>query len=209
MELLAIALLSFLAGSLPWAYLAGRLKGIDIRSVGSGNVGATNAARSIGTLAGAAVALLDAGKGLVSVVIIAPIAAGTAISLGVPGLEDVVAGASAMLGHVFCPWLSWRGGKGVAVGAAVAFAMAPLAAIASLGVFVTLAAVTRYVSLGSLGAALALPLSYLFIYQGVSGFAPTLAFFFAAFAFIVLTHRKNVMRLARGQEPRFSFVVHR
>jgi glycerol-3-phosphate acyltransferase PlsY len=203
MELLAIASLSFLVGSIPWAFLAGRLRGIDIRMKGSGNVGATNAARSLGALIGAAVALLDAGKGLASVLLIAPIGTGAAASIGVPGLEAITAGAAAMLGHVFCPWLAWKGGKGVAVGAAVAFAMAPLAAAISLGVFLAFALATRYVSVGSLGAALALPLSYLFLYPGAVSYGPTLAFFCAAFAFILLTHRKNIIRLAEGKEPRF------
>lgn len=204
MGLIGAALLSFLLGSLPFAWAAGKLRGVDLRRAGSGNLGAANAARNLGAFLGIAVALLDAGKGVAAVLLVSRLGAGDAAAWGLPGIEGPAMGAAAMLGHVFCPWLGWKGGKGVAVGAAAAFSLAPLAGAASLAAFVVVALARRYVSLASIAAAAVLPVAYLFCYPADRGFAFTLAFFAAAFAFIVATHRANIGRLLRGEEPRFS-----
>jgi len=208
MEIVVIALAAYLAGSVPSAYLAGKARGLDIREAGSGNPGATNALRVLGPAAAAIVLVVDAGKGVLSVLAIAPIALGalSPAAATASSLETarVVAGAACMLGHVFPAWLRFKGGKGVATGAAVAAALAPKAAAACLAVFVVTVAISRFVSLGSLAAAIALPAAYAVLYRA-DAFSPRLLLFFVAAAgLVVFMHRKNLARLAGGTEPRLG-----
>ena len=190
-EALAIVL-AYLLGSIPSGYLAGRLRGIDIREVGSKNVGATNVFRSLGKGIGLAVMGADIAKGILAVAI--------AIAL----TDDpwpLVAGGAAILGHVFPVWLGFRGGKGVAVTAGVAIALMPLAAAAMIPVWILIVAVTRYVSVASIAAAIFLtPVAWLF---GASW--PTLVFAGLVSAGVLWRHRGNVDRLRRGTELRLDF----
>ena len=192
----AALLVSYLAGSVPFAFLLTRwVKGVDIRTVGSGNVGATNASRILGRKWFFVVFLLDCAKGALPVLLLAPLA----------GLEGdalnrlrMACGLAALLGHVFPVFLGFRGGKGVATGAGVLGALAPLASLCALGAFLVFLAVFRYVSLGSIAACLVL---------GPSAWALGAPGEIAAFCSVVgvlvaLLHRKNMARIAAGTEPR-------
>lgn len=199
-QLAVVAFLGYLAGSLPTAWIAGKLKGIDIRSAGSGNPGAANALRILGPGTAAVVLALDAGKGIFSALAL-PELIGTGAP---PETAGVVAGAAAVLGHVFPVWIGFRGGKGVATGAAVAAALTPGAALVSLAMFLGVVAATRYISLASLSAAVSLPAAYALIYRGTEFSGPEFGFCAGAAALVVLMHRRNIRRLLRGEEPKLG-----
>lgn len=189
----ALALvLAYLLGSIPFAYLAGRARGIDLRTVGSGNLGAANVFRALGTRAGIAVMALDIGKGLVAVLL--------ARALTDDPWPAVAAGA-AMAGHVFPVWLRFKGGKGVAVGGGAVIGLAPLAAAVLLALWVVVLLTTRYSSLASIVAALAAtPVVWAF------GYAPSrIAFVAVGSAAVLVLHRGNMRRLLSGTENRITF----
>ena len=144
--------LAFLIGAVPFSFLIARLRGIDIRTVGSGNIGATNLARAAGPALGLAGLLLDLLKGSAAV--------GISLAAGPPspdGGRQAIAGLLVILGHNFTPFLRFRGGKGVATGSGVFAVLCPRAFLVALVLFVILVALTRMVSLGSLGASVILP----------------------------------------------------
>lgn len=185
-------LLGYLAGSVPFAFLLARRAGIDVRRVGSGNVGAANVLRSTGTWRGVIVMALDVAKG-VGAVLLAQQASGHA---------PVVAasGAAAVVGHIYPLWLRFHGGKGVAVAAGVFGILTPLATVAAAGLFLTTVWVTRYVSLGSIAATLVLPPA-----AWLSG-APdaVVAAAGGVGALILFRHRANLRRLLSGTERRMG-----
>ena len=190
------AIAGFLLGSIPFSYLlALTFGGLDIRAVGSGNVGATNVARSAGWRLGVVALLLDAAKGAAAVVAGRALAgdAGTA-------LAGAVAGGGAILGHVFTPWLGFRGGKGVATGAGVFAVLAPGPLGIALAAFAAAVAVSRMVSLGSVCAAAMLPVAALGLRQP----RPVVALAFGAGALIVFTHRSNIARMLQKTEHRLG-----
>lgn len=184
---------SYLLGSIPFSYLVARLSGVqDVRRVGSGNVGATNVMRSAGAAAGVAALVLDAGKGALATVL--------AQRLDPDGVLPALAAATAVVGHVFPVWLSFRGGKGVATGAGAFAPLGPWAGLAACAVFVLVAAATRFVSLGSIAATLALPV--LLAASGARGEAVAAA---AGVAVLILAkHRTNIARLRAGSERRLG-----
>jgi len=190
----ALAVLGgYLLGSLPFGYWLPRLfRGEDIRTQGSGNVGATNVFRVYGRQLGAAVALLDVGKGF-SAALLGLWAGGALIG--------VLAGAAAMLGHARPVFLRFqRGGKMVATAGGAAFALAPLAALCCLGVWLAVFLLTRYASLASIATAVALPL-----FTVVFGYPwPVVVFGVAGAAVVILMHRQNMRRLFAGTEHRFE-----
>src|SRR5918994_3289702 len=182
----------YLLGSMPWGYWVPRLvAGVDIRTVGSGNPGATNVWRSLGFKLGLTVAALDIGKGLAAALL--------GRWLG-DDLVGVLAGVAAMLGHwrpVFTGFS--RGGKTVATTGGVGLAVAPFATLAATGVWIAVFVATRYASIASMAAAAALPL-----FAALFGASwPVLAFTAGAAVAIVLLHRTNIVRLIRGTENRF------
>ncbi len=191
---------AYLVGSVPFSFLVVRgLKGIDVRSVGSGNPGATNALRAVGALPALAVLALDFGKG------VAPVAAG--IWLGAPPAVLAAAGVAAVGGHVFPLFLGFSGGKGVATAAGALAALAPLAAAASMAVFLVVVAWTRFVSLGSiLGVALAPAFIALFGRLGWSPPAPKelVAGVLLIGLLVLARHADNVRRLLAGSERRLG-----
>jgi glycerol-3-phosphate acyltransferase PlsY len=189
---------AYVIGSFPSAYLAGRLsRGIDLRKIGSGNLGATNVYREVGLGAAIVVLLLDALKGWVAVALV-PRWVGTA---GNPWLS-VALGAAAVLGHGKPLFLLWRGGgKGVATGAGVFLALAPVALIISATSFFVVAASTRYASAGSLAAAVAMPIGVA-VTVGVQ--SPVFLASVCIAAFVIWAHRGNVRRLIHGQEKRLG-----
>ncbi len=191
-EVLAV-LGGYLLGSLPFGYWLPRLfRGEDIRTQGSGNVGASNVFRVYGRQLGAAVALLDLAKGF----------AGALLGIWAGGaLVGVLAGAAAMLGHARPVFLRFqRGGKMVATGGGAALALAPLAALCCLGVWLAVFLLTRYASLASIATALALVVFvWLFGYPW-----PVLVFAVVSAAAVVALHRHNIRRLLAGTEHRFE-----
>lgn len=196
--MLALAiLLAYLVGSLPTAYLVGRLKGIDVRRVGSGNMGATNVYRTLGAGPAAVVLLIDATKGAVAALLLP-----RWFALSDPVLWGAVLGLVAMLGHSRPVFLGFKsGGKGVATAGGVFAALAPIACVAGLIAFVFTVAVTRYVSLGSLVAAVVLPIAVAAT-EGVR--SVTFAAAVAVTLFVLWSHRSNIGRLRRGEERRLG-----
>ena len=186
-------LLGYGLGSLPLGYLvASRAKGIDLRRVGSGNVGATNAYRSAGLAAALIVILVDVAKGASSVFFAARFASGAA--------DPVAAGIAAIIGHVYPVWLRFHGGKGVATACGVFWMLAPLATAVSATLFVLVVWLTRYVSLGSIVATAALPpLAWL-----TDKSVPVVIGAGLAAALIVQRHRPNLARLQQGIERRLG-----
>ncbi len=181
--------IAYLLGSLPFALLAGRLNGVDLRTAGSGNLGATNVFRVLGRSWGIAVMVLDIAKGAVAVLIAEAL---------VPSPWPLAAGALAILGHVFPVWTGFTGGKGVATGAGALIGLTPAAAGVMVAIWVVLVLVTRYVSVASIVAALAAaPLAWAFG-------APWsyVAFVAVAALFVIWKHRENIRRLGTGTENR-------
>lgn len=189
-------LVAYLVGSTPFAWFAGRLlKGIDLRTVGSGNLGATNVWRALGAPAASVVLSLDAAKGAVPVLLF-PSWFG-----GAPGIWWPAAfGIAAIAGHVRPYFGAFKGGgKGVATAAGVFASLSPLAMLVAITTFIALVALTRFVSVGSMGAGAALVVASLAAY----GAAAQRTWLAGAVAlFVVYTHRANIGRLRRGEEPR-------
>lgn len=190
---LLIVAMGYLVGSIPSGYVLPRLfRGEDIRTRGSGNVGASNVFRLYGRWLGVPVALLDVAKGF------APALVGLLVGGEWLG---VLAGAAAMLGHARPLWLGFsKGGKMVATAGGVTLALAPFAALTCLAVWLVIFVLTRYASVASLVTAVALPLACLAFGAGW----PIVAFAGAAGLAVVFLHRKNVGRLRAGTEPRFE-----
>jgi acyl phosphate:glycerol-3-phosphate acyltransferase len=194
---IALAVLgAYLVGAIPAAYLAGRAKGVDLRKHGSGNLGATNAWRVLGWKVGLAVYLFDTLKGALPVLLL-PHPSSNA------ELWRIAYGVAAIVGHVRPIYLGGKGGgKGVATAGGVFFALAPKALLVALAVFAALFLATGYVSLGSLSAAVTLPLALL-AFDGVR-VTPVLVIAVLVAAFVFWTHRANIGRLRRGEESRFN-----
>ena len=191
MNLPLLALLGYTIGSIPFSFLVARLFGVaDVRTVGSGNVGATNVLRSAGKFPGLLALLLDGSKGAVTVLI--------ARSLTTSEPEVCAAGLCAMIGHLFPVWLGFRGGKGVATGAGLFLPLAPSALGISALLFALTLALFRYASLASIVASLALsPAVYL-----LGGTTPVAVTALVAALMVVMKHHANLSRLARGVEPK-------
>ena len=192
---------AYLIGSLPFGLLLGKwLRGVDIRTLGSGNIGATNAGRLLGKKIGTGVLLLDVCKGLL------PTAA--AVVLREPDWPlatgwPAVVGLAAVLGHVFPVYLGFKGGKGVATALGVAIVLGPVAIVVALATFVVVTAVSGYVALGSMTAALAYAATQA-VRRGSDLFAadawPLAAFTFGVPVLIIWAHRSNIRRLLDGTE---------
>lgn len=189
----ALALvIAYLLGSIPSGYLAGRAKGVDIRTVGSKNMGATNVFRTLG-------------KGIGISVMAADIAKGVAAVLVARALTDdpwpLVAAGLAIAGHVFPVWLSFKGGKGVATGAGVMLGLTPIPFAILFGSWIVIVGATRIVSIASIACAAAYPV-LVWIFDGSLA---TIIFSIVISAGVIALHRKNIARLARGEELRLDF----
>jgi len=196
---------SYLLGSIPFGYLAGRLAGIDIRNCGSGNVGATNVIRTLGKSYGYPVFALDLLKGFGAVKMSILIATRVQSEWNSPEMFGIVAAISSVLGHSFPVWLRFKGGKGVATSAGALLALAPVAALIGVAIWILTFWLTRYVSVASIAAAAALPLiilitSWLSEHSGKSLFYSSVCLA----AVVIWRHRSNLSRLMRGTEPRFT-----
>jgi glycerol-3-phosphate acyltransferase PlsY len=214
MSLLITLILSFLVGSVPTSIIVTRLvKGVDIRTQGSGNAGGTNVVRTLGLGWGALVIIIDAAKGFLASALISQIALGDLVQILGVSLQDaaavrILAGCAAVAGHVWSVFAGFRGGKGVSTAAGMLLGVAPAEMLASLVVFLIVVAVTKYVSLGSLLAAVTFPVTLLIREDLMGARIPdylTLLLFSTVLAFfLILNHRANIKRLIAGTEHRFG-----
>ncbi|MBN2577012.1 MAG: glycerol-3-phosphate 1-O-acyltransferase PlsY [Deltaproteobacteria bacterium] len=191
MLILAVLLAAFLLGSIPTGVLVARAKGVDLRKVGSGNIGATNVSRALGRKWATFVLVVDAGKGALPVLVCGQ-------WLAEPWLP-ALSGLAAVFGHVFSIFLRGRGGKGVATSLGAGMALAPLPTLLCLCTFVVLYAAFRIVSIGSLFAVACYPL-FLWLLQ--LGTPPRLVFAVVVAALVIVRHKANLGRLLRGEEHR-------
>jgi glycerol-3-phosphate acyltransferase PlsY len=188
---------SYLAGSIPFGLLLGRLvAGVDVRTEGSGNIGATNVARTAGKGLGVLTLLLDAAKGGIPVAVTA-LVLGEAHDAGWPA----AAGLSAFLGHVFPVWLRLRGGKGVATAFGAFVVLTPWLALLAAAVFAVAFAATKVVSVSSMTAAAVLSLGAALEH---GKYAPVTRVALVVLAVIVIRHRSNIRRMLRGEESRLA-----
>ena len=187
-----LILFGYLLGSVPTGFILGSMAGVDVRKAGSGNVGATNVARVAGKRQGILTLIGDTAKGVVPVIL--------ALQMGANLTTTVMAGAAAFVGHLYPVFLKFRGGKGVATALGVFVALAPVAALVLILMFIAIALSSRIVSVGSIATAMAAPLIlWLFSYPPI---VVGMAVFIAAA--ITLRHRSNIQRLLNGTEPRFG-----
>jgi len=200
--LVAIVLLSYLVGAIPWSWLLTRLRGVDLRRVGSGNLGATNTFRALGAPAAILVLLLDIAKGWVAPTILARVRLDTPVVD--PALLPVCAGVAAVVGHIFSPYLGLRGGKGIATSAGAFMAIEPRALVVALMAFLFGVLVTRgIVSVGSLLGTLALPGAVYFEQaREAQPLWGEVVLTSALALLIVAKHTSNLRRLVHGQEKR-------
>lgn len=195
---LAAMLLAYLLGSIPFGViLATFLGGKDIRKSGSGNIGATNVARVVGPLAGALTLVFDIAKGAGAVLLAEKVSNGSARWM-------MIAGIAALVGHCFPVWLKCKGGKGVATAAGVFLVLSPPACLAAIIVFLLVVIFSRYVSLGSVSAAAAMPLLIYLLWAPRHAPLSVTAGALAASLLILYQHRGNLQRLLAGAEPKFS-----
>jgi glycerol-3-phosphate acyltransferase PlsY len=216
MILLAIIIiLSYLAGSIPSSIIISKaVKGIDIRNHGSGNAGGTNVMRVLGWKHGLLVILLDALKGAFAVVVIARLFFGPLPFENVSPFDDftlvqIIAGVSAVIGHVWTVFAGFKGGKGIATALGMLLMIITVEMLIAIGVFVLVVTISKYVSLGSLLAAVSIPLS-LFLrenvfHEHINGYNTILPFVIFLTVFVIYTHRKNVVKIFNGTESKLNF----
>ncbi|MDD5561423.1 MAG: glycerol-3-phosphate 1-O-acyltransferase PlsY [Candidatus Omnitrophica bacterium] len=204
--IIAALIASYLLGSIPTAYLFGRFKGVDIRQVGSGNIGATNALRVLGKSTGITVLLLDILKGLAAVVLLGDYFADKVAILQAQNLR-IIMGLCCISGHNWTIFLKFKGGKGIATSFGVLLGLA--LKLPGLGMvigilvltWVTVFAISKIVSLSSIAAAISLPVSILFFKQPLILIIASLILC----VFVLIRHKANLLRIAQGKEPRLSF----
>lgn len=188
--------IGFFVGALPFGFIVSKLRGIDIRKKGSGNIGFTNVFRVVGKMEGVVVLILDISKGLLPVLL---------LNKYYGYYYGMIAGVSAMLGHIFTPFLKFKGGKGVATGLGVFIGLAPFSALFSFVVWLIVVFVSRYISLGSITAAIALPLFIFFsrfiVRDEYNIFL--LIFTILVCLLVIILHRSNIKRLIKGKENKF------
>jgi glycerol-3-phosphate acyltransferase PlsY len=196
-----IFLCAFFLGSLPTGYIVAKSKGINIRTVGSGNIGATNVTRALGKNWGAFVLIVDALKGLVPVLF---------VKLYFKQMPQpqfyilmTITGILAVAGHVFTPFLKFKGGKGIATTLGVILAINPVLALLLLIVWLIAFLITRISSAGALSAALSMPFIVFFLYRYQSVFYIMITYATFMTLFIFFTHRENIKRLYKGEEKAF------
>ena len=190
---------AYLLGSIPFGWLVGMSRGVDVRKIGSGNIGATNVVRALGRKAGALVFALDAAKGIAAVAVIPK----CVFTLGgsLPSWAPLVLAAAVIVGHSFPVFLGFKGGKGVSTGLGIAIALVPHTAAIALAIWIVAFVATRYVSVSSIVAAL-------FVAGGAWEFDPkagvaVLSAVSVLALLVVAKHRSNIVRLAKGTENRF------
>lgn len=197
------AAVAYLLGSIPTGFLVARARGVDIRTVGSGNIGATNVFRYLGKWAGAAVLIIDGLKGWVAVGLVARVSADWFLppdSVYGPQWHAILAGLFAVLGHNYTCWLKFKGGKGIATSAGVLLGLVPGPLLMILAVWVLVFALSRYVSLASISASFSLPFACWITNRGL-----TLILITAGLALLAIyKHKGNIRRLIKGTESRIG-----
>ena len=183
---------AYILGSVPSGYVLGKLAGVDVRKVGSGNIGAANVARAVGKWQGALTLVADSAKGFLPVFI--------ALQLELSPVVTALTAIAVFLGHLYPLFLKFHGGKGVATALGALLALAPMAALVLIAVFAVVVFCSRIVSLGAMTAAVTAPLVLWLFYQppAIIGMGLFLA------AMVVLRHRSNIQRLLAGTEPHFG-----
>jgi glycerol-3-phosphate acyltransferase PlsY len=209
-----IVLLSYIAGSIPTSIIVSKMmRGIDIRNHGSGNAGGTNVARVLGWRAGVLVILFDILKGYAATQLIPKLMYGPIPFQNRTPFEDmtvimIIAGCAAILGHIWTAFGGFRGGKGIATAGGVLAGLATIEMLVALGVFILVFVVSRYVSLGSVSAALSLPLAMLLrhnvFHAELQGYNTLIFFTIGISLLLVYTHRENIRRLRAGTESRMT-----
>jgi glycerol-3-phosphate acyltransferase PlsY len=196
-------ILAYLMGSIPTSVWVGKkFYGIDVREHGSGNAGATNTIRILGLKAGLPVFLIDIIKGLVA----SSLPLFTSYHYGTNGYINLqlLFGFSALLGHIFPVFAGFRGGKGVATLLGVVIALTPFPAFLAFGIFLVIFFIFKYVSVGSMVAAICFPFIIFFIYPELAVSIKSASIVMSAT--LIFTHRKNIIRLIKGEEPKASFL---
>ncbi len=205
LSLILIIFLSYLAGSIPTSIIMSKLtRGIDIRDYGSGNAGGTNTIRVLGWKIGIIVILVDIGKGVLATLLISKLRIDPLpIS---DNLAQILAGLSAVLGHIWTIFAGFKGGKGVGTAAGMLFSLYPIAGLICLIIFGTVLLTGRYVSVASMTAAVSLPIVILILNNFFNYAISKELFYFAILMalLIVFTHRSNIKRLLRGEENRIK-----
>ncbi len=214
LNLAIILILSYLVGSIPTSIIVSRLvKGIDIRDYGSGNAGGTNTIRVLGWKYGLFVILFDAFKGAFAVVVIARLFGGNLpFSNQTPfdnfTLVQILAGLAAVLGHVWTIFAGFKGGKGIATALGFLVTIVTVDMLIAVAVFFIIVLATKYVSLGSIAAAIALPLTMIIRENvfgvNIEGYHTILPFVILTSALVIYTHRKNIVRLIKGNENKIK-----
>jgi glycerol-3-phosphate acyltransferase PlsY len=205
LALTGIVLGSYLVGSIPFGYMAGKIRGIDIRKIGSGNIGATNVVRTLGKRYGYPVFVLDVLKGFGAVKMSMSIATDARPDWGSPEIFGILAAIASVIGHSFPLWLKFRGGKGVATSAGALFGLMPLATLIAVMIWISVFWFTRYVSLASIVTVAALPLVILIMTRLNRIHGNALFYSSLGIAAVVIwRHHSNLSRLMRGAEPRFT-----
>lgn len=197
LEVLLFLCLAYFLGSLPNGLYIARIKGIDIRTEGSNNTGATNVFRVMGPKFGILVLILDALKGFLPLII--------AEKFGIKGNSLVIIGVMAVIGHTFSPFLKFKGGKGVATSLGIFLYLAPIPMVITLILFFIIVGISKYVSLGSVSAAIVLPLLILVAPVNENLGSKTVVFMISALLgfYIIYKHKANIARLKNGTENKF------
>ncbi len=213
-ELTLVIVLSYIVGSIPTSIIISKLThGIDVRNHGSGNAGGTNVFRVLGWKYGVVVILLDIFKGYVATMLITKLMLGPIPFDNVTPFEDltvvrIIAGCAAILGHIWTIFASFRGGKGIATAGGVLLALATIEILVTLGVFIIVFAIWRYVSLGSVIAALSFPVTmavrHNVFHAYLEGYNTLIFFSIGISLLLVYTHRANIKRLIEGTENRLA-----
>jgi len=205
LTLAVVGIGSYLLGSIPFGYLAGKIAGIDIRKVGSGNIGATNVVRALGKRYGYTVFALDFLKGFGAVTISMSLVTDTRPEWVSAEIIGIFAAVASVIGHSFPLWLKFRGGKGVATSVGALFGLVPLAAVIAVIIWISIFWFTRYVSVASVVTAIALPFVIL-IMTRVNEIRGSALFYFSVgmAAVVIWRHHSNISRLMHGSEPRFT-----
>ena len=203
--LIIAAILGYILGSVPFGFLAAKLKGIDIRQHGSGNIGATNVWRTCGWRFGLPVFVLDALKGVAAVFVGHLLVHGPEPDSPIVQILSITSAAGCIIGHSFPVWLKFKGGKGVATSLGVMIGLMPLASLIAFALWAVVFKVSGYVSLASIVAAVALPT--IVGVGNVSGWSygwPPFWFALVAGLLVIIRHKSNIARLRAGTESRFG-----
>ncbi len=213
LSLILVVVLSYLIGSIPFGILVSKnFAGFDIRTKGSGNMGSTNAFRVLGWKLGLLVQVLDVSKGVGAVLVATYLFNGLPFHNATPFADltvfRVIAGVAAVIGHVYTCFAGFKGGKGISTAAGMLVAIAPIEVAVAFGLFVVLVVFSGYISLGSIGAAIAFPFT-MFLRENafgvdITGYHTMIFFAIGLSVFLIYTHRSNIWRLANGAENRFD-----